>query len=503
MRSLTARKSPLAVSAAYGGYGVKIHQNQAFAASDKVVALHRPTSVWASGRLDLNNPLDQLAVERGLRGEWTVMLSDREMRLFLFITRMTTGFSRLSYRFTYREFIGGNPFCAGIPKDERHIRAALKGLEASGHISIAPDRRSGLDITVNLKGLYAVLAKRKRLKERHNPAQFDTDEMVGTPPTFSSATPLRNGGDIIEPDLEPISQNQPLVDADAPTLGSGLGEIGDDGKEEPARQIEPIRLQPAKPRLVIPAPSDNPLRLAAEPTRGPVKALGMTAGAVEAAWRRGFATGFEGQRGAVLKPWTMVEKAKVNKALVKCWTDSPARLHEFVEWSAENWTRITTTIFAWMTRSPPPGQPELGFFLHQRERFLDAFSRNTIAADREKLTPGEQRDMHDLLAKGFTRDEAFKSVTRSQAIGTIRKEIDERERNIAHQSQVLELTRKNLVKQFGNRPAPHRHGLTGASPFLADALPPPAEPYDGPPLFDMPDWDENKVMPLNLNPVAK
>ena len=464
-----------------------------------------PARSGGSGTLDLNNPLDQLTVERGLTSAWTEMLSDREMRVFQFIIRMTTGFSRLTWRFTYRQFSEGNDTCAGLHRSEPNLRAALKGLQASGHITIDPDRQWGLTITVNLKGLYKVLATPKRLKQEKNSRRDTPHEIDTPPPTKSIPLPHRNRGDQLVPVLEPELEPETVVAA--ATAVQPVLDFEEGGKIEPSPSLpaKPIFRVRTRPIAAPPEPAHaNPLRLATTPAPGPAKAPTLSAKAAETTWHRAAKLAPAGDR-IVIRAWTIADKGKFNAALGRTWTADPAKLHEFIEWSVSNWTRIITDTFRWMTKTPPPVMPNLGFFLAQRERFLDAFNRNTIAADRDALDTVQERRLHEMVtSRGFTQAEAERVILRDQAKSDLRGEMDKREQEVARQARVNAMHERDLVKRFGNKPLPHRNAAAPRPAYEPYKPAPPPEPYDGPPLIDMPEWgpDTRAPIPAFVKPVA-
>lgn len=136
---------------------------------------------------------------------------------------------------------------------------------------------------------------------------------------------------------------------------------------------------------------------------------------IEAAWRAALEEAFP-QCG--FGAWSVREKAQV-KAKLKTWIVKDGPMVEFIDWSVRNWSAIISKQFRWMTRSPAPKVPEIGFLLSFMAQFLECRAEGKLD---EWLASPERSEFEKLTTRGLSEQEAAAEIGKRRAVEGMREE---------------------------------------------------------------------------------
>lgn len=136
----------------------------------------------------------------------------------------------------------------------------------------------------------------------------------------------------------------------------------------------------------------------------------------------------------VISRWTRRDMAQM-KRLSKTFTmgqgvATPAG--EFLFWATSNWPQIMATEFKWMTDSPPPAIPSVGFFVRFISNFMDCWSKDNL---NNWMRSGEGTEFERLTSRGMTRDQAMVEIAKRRAVEIIKDEMTKRERKVRVREQ--------------------------------------------------------------------
>lgn len=325
------------------------------------------------------------AYQRIIR-EWAKHLNSYELNVALHIADRTIGWGKTRCAISANRIIAGDKVYGGLQISRATLFRTLASLEQKGMIARHP-HPEGKEIkvySVNLGWSAAMLNVPKRLKNPSNPSPIETT------PSLWETTPVSIGA-----------------------TGEGNQGEGNLEKEDYSVSASP-RPVPASVEMVRAAVS-----AASAATRSVRAAKAQTlpdkVAGVEAAFRAALE---EAHPEAIHAAWSVREKAQV-KAKIKTWIAKDGSMPEFVDWAVRNWAGIVAKQFKWMTRSPAPKVPEIGFLLSFMSQFIECRSEGKLDA---WLASPERTEFEKLTGRGLSAEEAAAEIGKNRAVEVMRDE---------------------------------------------------------------------------------
>lgn len=357
------------------------------------------------------------------------------------------------WKTTYRAMRHGSKMTAGLGVSQTQIRVALKSLQSKGLIHPVVSGARGLTLAINLAwrpqaseyGCAHASSMDVALPGEHHEVISECDEGGDTPSEVRGGVPrkaegvsLGNPWDIKE---EPSSLHHEgsttslLVRVRERPVTSASGAKG---MPTPKRLSDPAAPAATAPAGGLPTAPAAPVsadlfgavsarlapRTAPKVNWAAVRKIAKP-GSLMQTWRHAFEETFADVKGAIFTPPTHVELGKLKSALIAKWQGTTEEMHDLIDFSVTNWAIIRETTFAWMTKSPAPVFPDLGFFIRRHLDFRAVWSRRTHDDWLNSLPLGEHRRLLELTTReGLSREAALAKIGEERAKYAMREEND-------------------------------------------------------------------------------
>ena len=358
-----------------------------------------------------DNELTIVQVYQRLARDWAAALTSHEVSLMLHIIDRTLGWQKTRVTISTRRFLDGDTVYCGLAMSRATMFRTLRSLEDKSLI-VRHDDPHGRKIkvyAVNLGWKPHMLAVAKRLKKQSQPDT--TPSHIGTTQSHVETREKEKG--------EKEEVENELSGAPEPSVP----DTGDNSSRAPNE--------------IIRAAGQTFRAVRAQPEGNSVKAIVQHA---EALWRDALA---EHHPTAMAQRWSMREVGMV-KGKAKDWIHvRQISFPDFVEWCVINWAQIMRKQFKWMTKSPPPDVPNLGFLVSFMSQFADCWGDDKF---REWLTSAERTEHEKLLAKGFSPEEAAAELGKRRAAEEMRDENRKASDRVALRERALDRKEKRVAR---------------------------------------------------------
>jgi len=348
--------------------------------------------------------------QRAIRS-WASVLTTIEFEVVMHLIDRTLGWQKTRVTMSLTKVLDGDSVYGGISKavSRPSLFRALKSLEEKGVIARHP-HPNGKQIkvySVNVGWSPAMLNLPKRLK-----------------------TGVTGRLDQCHTETEPVSHGD---------TGERILEKEEGEKEDyTVPSVQSVINSPQD--FVRGIMEDRRATRAARPALSAPKTLKDAVGAAQGQWR---AAVEEVHPTRVLTGWSQREVAQV-KAKAKGWLHSErVTFPEFVGWCARNWANVCRTQLKWMTKSPPPTTPSIGFLISFIDQFLDCWA----SGDLDRWMNEAQRTQYErLVAKGRTHDEAVLEMAKSDAVSVMRDENRKTREEAARNLRIAEVKERTAER---------------------------------------------------------
>jgi len=404
--------------------------------------------------------------QRAIR-EWAGALTPYELALAMHLLDRTVGWGKTRVTISTRRFLNGDTVYSGLDMSRPTMFRALRSLEDKGLIVRHNDPR-GREIKV-----YAVNLGWK-------------PDTLPTPNLHKNQSHRET-----TPSLTETTQSH------RETREKEEGRTEEGRKKNNTEAPEPSAPDPGPnssrtPDEIIRAAGET-FRAArtrrAQPQGNSLKAKVAHA---EALWRDAIA---ENHPTALAQKWSMREVGMV-KAKAKDWPSiRQISFADFVEWCAANWAQIMHKQFKWMTKSPPPDVPSVGFLISFLDQFADCWGDDSF---KQWLNSTERTEMDKLLSKGRTSDEAAAEIGERRAVEKMRDENRKAKQDIAIKRGALKL-QENRVRRMEHMPA-HPQSKEAVAARRRKVLGDDFKALDPEKPTEQVDWDNVPLLDPNWEP---
>lgn len=249
------------------------------------------------------------------------------------------------------------------------------------------------------------------------------------------------------------------------------GEIGTAYRSRSVRETdlytrEDTSTEDTSTRSPIGSEGGAPVRAIAASTAARLKAVadaklakdkGKRKADLSAVWLKAYRETFP---DATVPFWTAKELGQA-RLFLRGMPADPMPEGERLSWFVVNWALVINARFAWMTESPPPEFPTIGFMLAFKDRFYEAF--NEKARLRKDLTVSTaDRRVRVLIRQGLSEEEARTQVEAQQGLGKERAKLEEERKALNDMMRRVEARRAvtppvvSAPTRVRSRPAPIR-----------------------------------------------
>lgn len=365
------------------------------------------------------------AMQRIVR-EWMPYLSANEFAVLIQLVDRTIGWRKTRATFSLNRVLDGDKAYGGISAmvSRRSLFRALASLEEKGMIARHkhPEGKQIRVYSVNMGWSPMSLNLPKRLR-----AAAQTSANVAPDQCHSGTGPV--------PEWHTRE-------------GIG-GEGSQENVEDAGRPADDTAI--AGPEEVIRAAKADVVARRRQPPRK-LTTLVQIADASQREWRHALE---ESHPTGEFSGWSVREIAQI-KAKAKRWTGRKIAFHEFIGWCARNWAGVCRVQLKWMTKSPPPKVPSIGFLLSFIEHFEEAWASKAL----DDWMHEDQRTAYErFVAKGLSHEEALHEMAKSEAIDATRDEVRKAKQEIKIERGVLRREKEALRGQHGNAPIHPRSRL--------------------------------------------
>lgn len=148
----------------------------------------------------------------------------------------------------------------------------------------------------------------------------------------------------------------------------------------------------------------------------------------EAAFRAAFERVYMERPERMPARWTVKELSMVKNAVLSKWSldrlaARDTNVLHFADWIVTEWDYLRHHVFSFMTRWPPPAEPEIGFICRRHSVLLSAFNGNERDKWIANIDNYEERRLRELMMKhGKSREEALMILAEERARQKMRDE---------------------------------------------------------------------------------
>lgn len=422
-----------------------------------------------SALIEAKDPVAQQTIMRRLTRDWIRPLEPSEFQMLAFILGATCNWGKLDRRFTYRYIEHGDNMTAGTGVSPRHARRLVTALEDKGAISV--DRSDmhtlGLLIRPNLnwKPEVGMLSLPKRIKDATHTDETPADGFGRTPRT-DLAGPSGHGWPDIKEDLQNISPEEPLAGSSTSSRAGGetLNFLPQSQTRKRTRPALPAK-EPTPPVAATPPSKFDPAKVVAElQAKSADKAdkakLNLKPVSLEATYRAALRDGFEGSDLPLPAAWGAKERGQAKKLFEGYSQLSAEDAHECLRWVVLNWRALRSSLFGWMTRSPAPDVPHIGFLLSRRVNIVAAFVDYRTDGRIDRIEDEDTRRVAKLVRAGKSDEQARLQVAEENAVRRMREENAKAKQDASHLLRAAQIAEKQMEKKYRGRAEIHPQSET-------------------------------------------